>query len=74
MNNNNCDESHQNKHYMNADDISRYLGLSRSCVYALMHDRDFPALRIGKRLLVSCRDFEAWIEKQKQNHSENGGL
>jgi excisionase family DNA binding protein len=51
---------------MNADDIARELGVSKSLVYGLMKTKDFPALRIGAKRIVCYRtEFEKWLHQQK---------
>ena len=51
---------------MNADDIARELGVSKSLVYGLMKTKDFPAVRIGVKRIVCYRtEFEKWLHQQK---------
>ena len=53
---------------MNADDIARELGASKSLVYCLMKSKDFPAVRIGcKRMICYRADFERWLSQQKKS-------
>ncbi len=47
---------------LNANIISQTLGISRAGAYELMHRKDFPTLRIGKRMMVSKVHFIKWIE------------
>ena len=47
---------------LNATNISQTLGISRAGAYELMHRKDFPTLRIGKRMIVSKEYFVKWIE------------
>ena len=52
---------------MNADDIARELGVSKSLVYCLMKSKDFPSVRIGpKRIICYRSDFDSWLRQQKQ--------
>ena len=44
-----------------ADDVAAVLGISRTNAYLLFHREDFPALHIGKRLLVPRDKFIVWI-------------
>ena len=48
--------------FLNAKNLSKVLGLSESSVYELMHEKDFPSVRIGKRFIVPREDLKAWIE------------
>lgn len=49
---------------LNAADIAKVLGISRSGAYNLLHRKDFPTILIGKRLLVSRDKFLEWMEQQ----------
>lgn len=40
------------------------LRLSRPTVYELTHRSDFPAFRVGSRLLISRSGLEEWIAGQ----------
>ena len=48
--------------FLNAKNLSKVLGLSESSVYELMHEKDFPSVRIGKRFIVPREDLKVWIE------------
>ena len=45
-------------------ETARELNLSRPTVYRLLERKDFPSLRVGKRVLVSRAGLRAWIERQ----------
>lgn len=47
--------------FLNADRVSKVLGVSISTAYELMHKKDFPALPIGCRMVVPKKDFIAWV-------------
>jgi predicted DNA-binding transcriptional regulator AlpA len=51
---------------LSANDISKYLGISRANSYQLMDSTGFPTLRIGKRKLVPKDKFLNWV-----NNSSN---
>lgn len=52
---------------MNADDVARELGISRSLAYCVMKSRGFPSMRIGvKRIICYRKDFERWLAEQKK--------
>lgn len=52
---------------MNADDVARELGISRSLAYCVMKSRGFPSMRIGVKRIICCReDFERWLAEQKK--------
>ena len=48
--------------FLNADIVAGLLGVSPSSAYELMHEKDFPSLRIGNRLLVPRDQFQIWME------------
>ncbi len=48
---------------LTAADLAGALGISRAGAYALLHRRGFPALRIGKRLMVPKDKLTAWIDR-----------
>lgn len=51
---------------MNADDIARELGISKSLAYCLMKTKGFPSVRIGvKRIVCPRAEFEKWLHQQK---------
>ena len=49
--------------YMNAGQISEYLGVSKAKVYQFMRAEGFPILRVGKRMIVASKDLLDWIEE-----------
>lgn len=48
--------------FLNAEMVAKALGVATSTAYELMHEKDFPALKIGNRLLVPKEKFQAWVE------------
>lgn len=59
----------EHKHYdelplfLNAETVAKALGVSPSSGYELMHEKGFPALRIGSRIVVPKEKFIAWVEQ-----------
>ena len=49
--------------FLNAATVAKVLGIAPSSSYELMHEKDFPTLRIGKRLLVPKDKLIDWIEQ-----------
>ena len=49
--------------FLNAETVARTLGISPSSGYELMHQKDFPALRIGNRIVVPKERFIQWVER-----------
>ena len=50
--------------FLNADLVAKTLGVASSTAYELMHEKDFPAVRIGNRFIVPKEEFQAWIKKK----------
>lgn len=48
--------------FLNADLVAKTLGVAVSTAYELMHEKDFPSVRIGNRFLVPKEEFQAWIK------------
>ena len=46
-----------------AENIRDILSISISSAYDLMHEKGFPILRIGMRMVVPKEKFEAWVEQ-----------
>lgn len=49
--------------FLNAETVAKVLGVSPSSGYELMHEKGFPALRIGSRIVVPKEKFIAWVEQ-----------
>ena len=48
--------------FLNAETVAQVLGVAPSSAYELMHEKDFPALRIGSRIVVPKEKFRQWVE------------
>lgn len=55
--------------FLNAAMVAQVLGISTASSYELLHEKDFPVLKIGNRLVVPKEKFVAWVE---QNTTEGG--
>ena len=49
--------------FLNAETVAKLLGISISSSCELMHEKGFPSLRIGSRLIVPKEKFRAWVEE-----------
>lgn len=45
-------------------DVVSVLSVSRARAYELAHSEEFPALKVGSRIVISKDKFLRWIEKQ----------
>ena len=50
--------------FLNAKTVAEVLGISMAGAYELLHQEDFPVLRIGSRLVVPKEKFLSWVESQ----------
>ena len=50
--------------FLNAEMVAKLLGISPSSSYELMHEKGFPVLRVGNRLVVPKEKFRQWVEEQ----------
>lgn len=56
--------------FLNAETVAKVLGVSPSSGYELMHQPDFPTLRIGNRMVVPKEQFIRWVTE----HTQGGEL
>lgn len=49
--------------------VAQVLGVAPSSAYELMHERAFPTLRVGSRMVVPKEKFIEWVEQ----HTKGGG-
>ena len=49
--------------FLNAVTVAKVLGIAPSSSYELMHEKDFPALRIGNRIVIPKEAFIRWVEQ-----------
>ena len=54
--------------FLNAETVAKVLGVAPSTAYELMHEADFPTLKIGNRMVVPKEQFIAWVH----HHTEGG--
>ena len=54
--------------YLNAEIISKALGIAISSAYELLQEKDFPTFKVGGRKLVEKEKFRKWVDE----HSGGG--
>ena len=54
--------------FLNAAMVAQVLGASPAISYELMHEKDFPTLRVGSRMVVPKEKFIEWVEQ----HTKGG--
>lgn len=50
--------------FLNAETLAKLLGVSVPSSYELMHEKGFPAIRIGSRLVVPKEKLQLWIDEK----------
>ncbi len=56
--------------FLNAELVSKVLGVSPSSGYELMHEAGFPVLKIGSRMVVPKEKFVQWVEQNTGGGSQ----
>ena len=53
--------------FLNADTVAKTLGISPGISpasgYELLHEKDFPSLQIGNRIVVPKEQFIRWVDE-----------
>ena len=56
--------------FLNAATVAKVLDIAPSSSYELMHEKDFPTLYIGNRMVVPKEKFIQWVEE----HTKGGAI
>ena len=56
--------------FLNAATVAKVLGVSPSSGYELIHEPNFPVLKIGNRLVVPKEKFVEWVSQHTQGGAE----
>ena len=56
--------------FLNAETVAKVLGISPSSGYELMHEPDFPVLKVGSRLVVPKEKFVEWVLRHTQGGAD----
>ena len=49
--------------FLNSELVAKVLGVSPSSGYELMHEPDFPVLRVGSRMWCQKKSSFQWVEE-----------
>ncbi|WP_066058307.1 helix-turn-helix domain-containing protein [Robertmurraya korlensis] len=53
------------KDVLSVKDIMKYLGISRTKAYELVHSGEFYTVQVGTRILIPKRSIQKWLEGEK---------
>ena len=56
--------------FLNAATVAKVLGVSPSSGYKLMHEPDFPILKVGSRMVVPKEKFVEWVSQHTQGGAD----
>ena len=56
--------------FLNAEAVANALGVAPSSAYELMHESDFPVLRVGNRMVIPKEKFIQWAEQHTQGGTQ----
>ena len=56
--------------FLNASTVAKVLGVSPSSGYELMHEPDFPVLKVGSRMVVPKEKFVEWVSRHTQGGAD----
>lgn len=58
--------------FLNAALVAEVLGIAPSSAYELMHEKEFPMLKVGSRMVVPKERFIEWVERNTGGGCECG--
>lgn len=56
--------------FLNAATVEKVLGIAPFSTYELMHEGDFPVLKVGSRMVVPKEKFIRWVEEHTQGGTQ----
>ena len=56
--------------FLNAKMVAQVLGIAPSSAYELMHESNFPVLKVGSRMVVPKEKFIQWVEQNTQGGTQ----
>ena len=49
------------KQFYTVSDLSAILPISKTNIYSLVHSKGFPAITVGRRIIVPIDKFNEWL-------------
>ena len=59
---------------LSVPEVAAVLGISRAGAYELVKGKDFPALKIGSRIVVPKEKFIEWIDEKTSETANRLGV
>ena len=53
-------------------EAAKVIGISKTKMYELARTKGFPTILVGKRILISAKGLERWVEEQACKGYEYG--
>lgn len=51
---------------LSVPEAAKLIGVSASKMYEIVRIQGFPAIRVGKRVLVNAKKLEAWLDEMTE--------
>lgn len=55
---------------MNVKEAAAYIGLGRNRMYNLIHQKNLPAIKIGKQFRIPIKSLNDWLETSASKNLE----
>lgn len=56
-------EANENKLCISVPEMAKHMGISRPKAYELANTEGFPAIRVGKRIVIPYQAFINWLQE-----------
>ncbi len=63
----------EERYALTFEEAAESMGVSLPTMRKIANQKDFPAIRIGKRWLIPCRAFADWLDKQAREKATMPG-
>lgn len=50
---------------LTVEEVADYLNYAKASIYGLVHKKDLPYIKTGKKILFKKKDIDSWIEDRK---------
>lgn len=63
----------ESKLTLTVSDVAELLGVSKPVVYQLCKSKGFPAIHVGKKILVNRSKLQSWLDDASERGDVLGG-